>query len=154
MTISSFNYLHQKDMASLEPEILLRIKMMDQIYIPHFWTEGAWSNLSEYEVTLCKEKSNQVIGFALFLINEHSDTAHLLKIVVDLKFRQQNIATSLILHARKYLPDIIKSIYLEVEMTNEPAIRFYQKIGFKEIHRIKNFYSNGSTAIIFSYLLD
>lgn len=69
-----------------------------------------------------KDKRNQ--GFAKFLLNELITMA-----------KEQNC----------------KTITLEVNENNLPAIKLYKDFKFKEIGKRKNYYKNGDTAILMTY---
>ena len=69
-----------------------------------------------------KNKRNQ--GFAKFLLNELINIAE-----------EQNC----------------KTITLEVDENNLPAIKLYKDFEFKEVGKRKNYYKNGNTAILMTY---
>lgn len=69
-----------------------------------------------------KNKRNQ--GFAKFLLNELITIAE-----------EQNC----------------KTITLEVDENNLPAIKLYKDFKFKEVGKRKNYYKNGNTAILMTY---
>lgn len=69
-----------------------------------------------------KDKRNQ--GFAKFLLNELITIAE-----------EQNC----------------KTITLEVDEDNLPAINLYKDFDFKEVGKRKNYYKNGNTAILMTY---
>ena len=69
-----------------------------------------------------KNKRNQ--GFAKFLLNELITIAE-----------EQNC----------------KTITLEVDENNLPAIKLYKDFEFKEVGKRKNYYKNGNTAILMTY---
>ncbi len=69
-----------------------------------------------------KDKRNQ--GFAKFLLNELITIAE-----------EQNC----------------KTITLEVDENNLPAIKLYKDFEFKEVGKRKNYYKNGNTAILMTY---
>lgn len=69
-----------------------------------------------------KDKRNQ--GFAKFLLNELIAIAE-----------EQNC----------------KTITLEVDENNLPAINLYKDFDFKEVGKRKNYYKNGNTAILMTY---
>lgn len=69
-----------------------------------------------------KDKRNQ--GFAKFLLNELITIAE-----------EQNC----------------KTITLEVDENNLPAIKLYKDFKFKEVGKRKNYYKNGNTAILMTY---
>lgn len=62
-------------------------------------------------------------------------------IIVDTKYRNLGVATKLLnFIENKY--NNIKNITLEVRESNEEAIRFYLKNGFKEVAKRKNYYKD------------
>lgn len=69
-----------------------------------------------------KNKRNQ--GFAKFLLNELITIA-----------KEENC----------------KTITLEVDENNLPAIKLYKDFEFKEVGKRKNYYKNGNTAILMTY---
>ena len=82
---------------------------------------------------------NQAVAF----INYYTiyERAELININVLEKFQNQNIATKLI---NRMIDDCqsknVKSITLEVKITNDKAIHLYQKFGFDEIGIRKGYY--------------
>lgn len=82
---------------------------------------------------------NQAVAFINYYIMY--ERAELININVLEKFQNQNIATKLI---NRMIDDCqsknVKSITLEVKITNEKAIHLYQKFGFHEIGIRKGYY--------------
>ena len=151
----SFYFQYYSNLISSDHDFIEQIINLDREHFPWPWTLQNWQNLDGYSIAVCIDKStNTHIGFVLFLMTNHSDTAHLLKIVVHPSMRNQQIGFQLLHFSNKNLPKFIQSIFLEVEATNSFAIKMYEKFGFQEINRIKNYYSNGSPAIIFSFERD
>ncbi|NLA86564.1 MAG: ribosomal protein S18-alanine N-acetyltransferase, partial [Clostridiales bacterium] len=69
--------------------------------------------------------------------------AELYQIAVREDMRRRGVADSLMAAALAYCRENhIDSLYLEVRKSNEAAIRLYQKHGFKNAGRRKNYYSN------------
>lgn len=71
------------------------------------------------------------------------DHADITAVAVDLDYRNKNIATLLL----NKLIDTCKAqnftaIFLEVRVSNLPAIRLYEKLGFKKINIRPNYYQN------------
>ncbi|MDE6707412.1 MAG: ribosomal protein S18-alanine N-acetyltransferase, partial [Oscillospiraceae bacterium] len=78
------------------------------------------------------------------------DTADLTNIAVAPEFRNQGIASKLL----KFLLQELKNyhIFLEVRISNIPAIKLYQKFHFKQVGIRKRFYQNPiEDAILMQY---
>uniref|UniRef100_A0A7C4Y4X3 Ribosomal-protein-alanine N-acetyltransferase n=1 Tax=candidate division WOR-3 bacterium TaxID=2052148 RepID=A0A7C4Y4X3_UNCW3 len=76
---------------------------------------------------------------------------HLMNIAVKKEMRKKGIGKNLIFRLIKDIEKTdAKEIYLEVRITNEPAINLYKMMGFR-IERIEeNYYKNGDDALIMS----
>ena len=89
------------------------------------------------------------VGFALFNVANADSFAHLLKIIIDPSKRGHGLGEQLLNESLRLLSyRDIRHFYLEVEEGNFSALRLYEKSGFQKIHLKKNFYSNGSNAIV------
>lgn len=67
------------------------------------------------------------------------ETLEIINIVVDESARRLGVGTSLIEYAIKLFKP--EHVLLEVRSTNEQAIKFYEKLNFKKIRVIKNYYN-------------
>ena len=92
------------------------------------------------KIVLVYEIDNLVIGY-LYAINT-IDNIDLLSIFIEEEYRRKNFAYELI----KYLADNYcyhkKTITLEVNVNNTPAIKLYEKYGFKIVNTRKKYYDN------------
>ena len=91
--------------------------------------------------------NDEIVGFGG--IWKAVDDIHVTNIVVKKNYRKQNIATIIL----DNLIDISKkqditSITLEVNCTNLPALKLYEKFGFKKVGLRKKYYNNTDDAII------
>ena len=104
--------------------------------------EFAIDRLSKNEEILVHEDAN-VDGFVVY--SKLYEVLDVMYIVVDEKARRRGIASSLM----KYLIDELKpeKIMLEVRISNEEAITFYEKLGFKKLRTIKNYYGGIEDAL-------
>ncbi|MEM4559736.1 MAG: N-acetyltransferase [Acidilobaceae archaeon] len=75
---------------------------------------------------------------------------HLVSIAVRAPYRRMGIGSKLLEETIRVLREVynVDSIYLEVRVSNEPAIRLYEKFGFKKARIIKGYYSDGEDAYI------
>ena len=92
--------------------------------------------------------NNKIVGFAG--IWKAVDDVHITNIVTAKKFRRQNIGSVLLTNLIQMAKEEkgITSITLEVNSTNIPAQRLYEKFGFKVVGLRKKYYNNTEDAII------
>ena len=82
--------------------------------------------------------------FAGYLITyDNVDSLDIFEIAVDKNFRKKGIASKLLNRINDE-----RKILLEVSEKNKVAINLYKKNGFKMISRRKNYYLDGSDAIV------
>lgn len=75
---------------------------------------------------------------------------HIVSVAVLPDYRRQGLATQLISKAMAAMRQQYeaKEIMLEVRMTNVPAIKLYEKIGFARIRSLESYYRNGEDALL------
>ena len=95
---------------------------------------------------------NMVVGFCI--IENTIDESNLLLIYVDKDYRKKHIATKLMNHYFNNLNSSIKRVLLEVSINNKSAISLYEKLGFKCINVRKNYYKDGSDAMIMERIVN
>ncbi|MGP1494276.1 MAG: GNAT family N-acetyltransferase [Streptobacillus sp.] len=82
--------------------------------------------------------------FAGYLITyDNVDSLDIFEIAVDKNFRKKGLASKLLNRINDE-----RKILLEVSEKNKVAINLYKKNGFKMISRRKNYYLDGSDAIV------
>ena len=82
--------------------------------------------------------------FAGYLITyDNIDSLDIFEIAVDKNFRKKGLASKLLNRINDE-----RKILLEVSEKNDVAINLYKKNGFKMISRRKNYYLDGSDAIV------
>ena len=87
------------------------------------------------------DKASQIVAYAF--LRRVADELHILKIAVTPALRGHGIATWFLnrcftMGARQG----VNSVYLEVRPSNIPAVELYEKLGFKEIGRRPNYYTD------------
>ena len=75
---------------------------------------------------------------------------HIVSIAVLPEYRRRGIATKLMVNVMKTLKEHYKcsEVYLEVRVSNTPAISLYEKLGFEKVKIIKGYYLDGEDAYI------
>ncbi|MGF3584375.1 MAG: GNAT family N-acetyltransferase [Thermoplasmatota archaeon] len=90
---------------------------------------------------LVETKNNILRGFIIILYRKGTKVAGVETVDVDPAFQKQNIGLKLLKAAEKDMKKHgIKKARLEVSTKNTPAIRLYEKAGFKKVGAIKNYY--------------
>ena len=82
-------------------------------------------------------ENNKLLGFIHIILT--IDEADIVNIVVDDYYRKKGIGKKLVEYIIKKFN--LKALNLEVRQSND-AVNFYQKMGFKIIRKIPNYYHN------------
>ena len=80
-----------------------------------------------------------------------TDEAEILSVAVASRSRSRGLARRLLdLHLRRLAGLGTRSVFLEVEEGNEPALRLYRRAGFRQVGRREGYYqeSRGAAALI------
>lgn len=89
----------------------------------------------------------KVAGFIMSRIA--ADEAEILSVAVGARWQGRGIARELLVtHMRRLAGLGTRTIFLEVDENNTPAIRLYTRAGFREVSRRANYYpaANGAAA--------
>lgn len=118
--------------------------------IAHPWERDAIANLitNSTQVALVYE-SDEVVGYvgAVLIVGE----AEIGNVCVSSKVRRQGIAQALLSELDEYLKshDTYK-VFLEVEESNIPAIKLYEKNGYSQYNYRKDYYGPNRHALLYS----
>ncbi len=123
---------------------------------PQPWTLSQWKELDfkHHKLFTWRSPQGELLSFALMGHSPGDNVAHLYKIVTRAHLRGTSASQSFFQAIMRELSqEGCESIYLEVEVSNKRAIRFYEKIGLKILRLSKRFYSNGEDALIMAMTL-
>lgn len=96
---------------------------------------------SDHAFIMVAESEGQIAGFSVFYLTPPE--SELPDIVVAEAFRGQGLGRLLLEKSLQELTSReVDTIFLEVRVSNAPARRLYERIGFEEIGVRKYFYSN------------
>ena len=109
------------------------------------------SGKSKSEFLQVLESNGNVQGFIGYSYDIHENSIYIWNLAVSSQFQRSGYGTQLIkqvLSVGKLLK--AKSLTLEVSESNLGAIELYQKLGFENNSKIKNYYPDGSAGFKFS----
>lgn len=110
------------------------------------WSEDSFRDSIQREDTLflvCEEKSADadvyITGYAGMYIS--FEEANITNVAVAPAYRKKGYADALVSFAKKSVHEKeVERIFLEVRVSNQPAISLYEKHGFQSLGIRKNFY--------------
>lgn len=125
--------------------------MKDTLYsdFDNFWSYNILKQELENEKTtyVVAKGNNEIVGFAGMMI--FMDEATLNNIVVKKSCRGRGIGGELLEALIEVCADLnMKSFTLEVNVSNIPAIKLYEKFGFQNLGIRKKYYNNSQDAYI------
>lgn len=104
------------------------------------WSLKSFINelLNQNSILKVAELNGEVIGYVV--ARKIVDEAEILSLAVKKDFRRKGIATKLMKSVLNEIKDFVKSCFLDVRVSNEPAIKLYEKLGFKKVGIRKKYY--------------
>ena len=105
----------------------------------------------------------EVVGYVMtriewglgFIERMLTKRAHIISIAVLEGYRRRGIGRALMVEAMSASKYVYKAreMYLEVRISNIPAISLYEKLGFKKVKVIPFYYRDGEDAYVMARLL-
>jgi [ribosomal protein S18]-alanine N-acetyltransferase len=115
------------------------------------WSERSWQGelLGERRTVLIARAHHPVGVISLQTVDRSAD---LHRLIVAPQHRRTGVATELIKAGLLAVGHQgARSVILEVEFTNEPAIALYQNFGFEQLAARENYYGPGRHALILKF---
>jgi [ribosomal protein S18]-alanine N-acetyltransferase len=112
------------------------------------WTERSWRGelLGESRTILIARTQNPVGVISLKTVGELAD---LHRLVVESRSRRRGIGTDLVRAGLEVVRQRgVREVILDVAFHNEPAIAFYQQLGFEQLSARQDYYGPGQHALI------
>ena len=113
------------------------------------WSRDYFESLYKIypEGFIVAENNGKIIGYTIGRPKE--DLAEIVSLAVDPTWRQKGVGAKLTNFLIEHFKEKgLKEISLCVRTKNKKAISFYQKLGFKILKTIKNYYRNGDDAFL------
>lgn len=134
--------------ALVEPAVLADALRLAELHGASFhrgWGEGEFeSMLAECNTLVHRLRlGRKIIGFAVSRFG--ADEAEILSIAIDPRYRGQGFSRTLLLtHLGHLAARGVRTIFLEVEESNRPALRLYERAGFVVVGRRERYYREAS----------
>ncbi len=139
----------------LDEVISINMEALPEHYPRVFWEE----HLRKWNKSfLVAELNGEIVGYVMcriewgwgFTKNKLLKKGHVISIAVRSNYRHRGIGRKLMVYAMKALKEHYgaEEIYLEVRVSNTPAINLYKKLGFKIVKTIANYYLDGEDAYV------
>ena len=120
---------------------IISVAGMESEIFPDPWPQSAFMEHIENKNWhgIIAESYGKVIGYACYMIV--TDEAHLTNVAVVEEFRRKSVANQLVESILEELKSReCATLYLEVRVSNLSAIKFYEKLKFKELYFRNNYY--------------
>jgi len=144
---------------------LPRVISINRRCLPENYSESFF--ISHYEnfpeIFLVAEKDGEVVGYIMcriesdfsgisFIPFSFPKKGHIISIAVLPEHQRKGIGRALIEKALENMAKIYnaKKCYLEVRVSNYPAINLYKKVGFEVQRIVRGYYADGENAYIMS----
>jgi ribosomal-protein-alanine acetyltransferase len=102
--------------------------------------------LTDYDtISLVAKNNDEIVGFIIAVpyLEREAVVGHILTINVAVASRRQNVGTKLLNEMERIFKEKdMKVSQLEVREDNQAALGLYQKLGYKIIGRLRNYYGN------------
>jgi ribosomal-protein-alanine N-acetyltransferase len=102
--------------------------------------------LTDYNsLSLIAKVNGEIVGFVIGMvfIERRSLTGHILTIDVSPAHRRKRVAKNLLQEIEKIFKGKgVRACHLEVREDNIAALSLYQRLGYKKVARLKNYYGN------------
>lgn len=98
------------------------------------------------------EAAGEVAAYAFLWVMY--DQSHLINIAVEEAHRGQGLGEALLVHCLRHARlNGCQRMHLEVREDNTPAITLYERYGFARLGRQKNYYNDGTAALLMEAVL-
>ena len=146
----------------LQSVIYINRTCLPENYTPDFFVY----HFREFpEGFLVAEMNGTVVGYIMTRVDRGFDyysshrafaeKGHVISIAVLPHARRRGIGEGLLRRAIEAVKRRgVKEVYLEVRVSNSPAINLYHKLGFKIARRVPRYYADGEDAYVMSLQLD
>ncbi len=145
------------------PEDLHQVERINRVFLPENYPSSFF--LENYRrfpdsFLVAESESGEIVGYIMCRVEYYPVggrtlfLGHVLSIAVDKKYRRRGIGEALMKKAEEGLSNYGSHlVYLEVRVSNEPAIRLYKKLSYEVLGVIPHYYHDREEAYLMYKLL-
>ena len=130
------------DLVPMDRSHLEGVLAIERTCFERPWSEQTFADAlynDALSLIVAQGEDGTVLGYAELSVI--LDEGCLEKIAVDPKFRRQRVAEELLSVFLRFGRANLAFLTLEVRESNAPAIALYEKLGFRQVGRRKNYYA-------------
>jgi len=147
------------------PDDLDRVMQVNRECLPENYSSHFFADLYERfpETFIVAEEDNQILGYVMCRIETGlpdfgllgiAKKGHVISIAVLPQHQRKGLGEALMKEAMRGMEFYkARECYLEVRVSNAPAIGLYKKLGFEISRTLNGYYANGEAAYIMSHKL-
>jgi len=144
------------------PDDLERVMSINMVCLPENYATYFFMDLYERfpETFILAEEDGEIVGYVMCRIETGlpdfgllgiAKRGHVISIAVLPEHRRKGIGTALMKEAMVGMRGYkAKECYLEVRVTNTPAVKLYEKLRFETSRVVHSYYADGEDAYIMS----
>ncbi|KAK8378901.1 hypothetical protein O3P69_009559 [Scylla paramamosain] len=145
LVVEYINYENELQMSAIMRLIQKDLSEPYSIYTYRYFIHN-WPKLCFLAVS-----NGEVVGAIVCKLDVHKKVTvrgYIAMLAVDHRFRKRKIGSNLVQRAiRAMASDDADEVVLETEITNKPALRLYENLGFVRDKRLFRYYLNGVDAL-------
>ncbi len=133
----------------MRPEDLEQVLGIENRVFPNPWPRYFFEAdmASDQAIKIVAVSGSRVVGYALATIARPE--LHITNVAVDPEFQHQGLGSRLVRHLEEQgIAASCIEAYLEVRVSNDRAIRLYQKLGYQISYTRRYYYLDGEDAYI------
>ncbi len=146
------------------PEDLEEVERINRVFLPenypsYFFIENYRRFPSSFLVA--ESDRGEIVGYVMCRVESYYTKkmtllfGHVLSIAVSKRHRRRGIGRALMIRAEEGLRSYgADAIYLEVRVSNDPAILLYEKLGYKKLGVIPSYYADGEDAYLMYKIIE
>lgn len=144
------------------PEDMDRVIYINRTCLPENYSPAFFYSLQRAfpDLFLVAEVDGQVVGYIMCRVERSLFglgplKGHVISIAVLPEYRRRGIATAMLKTALARMRERYgaRECYLEVRVSNHPAISLYRKLGFRKTRVIPKYYGDGEDAFVMTKIL-